>query len=62
MKSFKEFCNEDRSLEDIESDIKYLLMHPEKDDYKLVKFEKEYRKAGGKKTLGELAKEAKINK
>lgn len=51
--------NESRSIADIEADIKYLLAHPEKDDYKLVKLEKEYKKAGGEKSLGALSKEIK---
>lgn len=51
--------NESRNLVDIEADIKYLLAHPEKDDYKLVKLEKEYKKAGGEKSLGVLSKEIK---
>jgi len=50
---FKELF-EKRSIDDIEADIKAFMDNPEKDDYKLVKFEKEYKKAGGEKSLAEI--------
>ena len=56
MEKFRELFTEARDLDAIEADIKAFMKNPEKDDYKLVKFEKEYKKAGGKKSLGEIRK------
>jgi len=55
MEKFRELF-EARDLDAIEADIKAFMKNPEKDDYKLVAFEKEYKKAGGKKSLGEISK------